>query len=443
MQRAGTGRRRGAELSRKEFLRLGGAGLAGAALLGTAGCGGSQAGGNELIFSWGRDATGVLPGLIDKFNKQNEGNIKVTQRVMPQDTGQYFDQIRTEFQAGGGDVDIIGGDVIWPAQFAANGWILDLSDRFTDTEEFLPGPRQANTYDGKVWGVPWYTDAGLLYYRQDLLEKSGFSDGPKTWEELKEIAPKVEQDSGVKAGFVFQGADYEGGVCDGLEYIRTHGGDVLDPNDPSKVIIDSPEAAAGLETWHSMIADGVSPQAVSTYKETETEPAFLGAGGSVFARNWPYMYALAGTSGYKVQPDQIGITPIPVAPGNSSSSTLGGWNFFINAASDKPDEAWEFIKYMTDPETLKTNAIEGSRLPPRRSLYEDQEILSKVPVARLGKEAIIENSTPRPVSPYYSDMSLELSEQFNAALKGEVSPEEAVNTLQNQLQEIVEQGQAG
>jgi len=302
---------------------------------------------------------------------------------------------------------------------------------------------QANTYDGKVWGVPWYTDAGLLYYRQDLLEESGFSDGPKTWEELKEIAPKVEQDSGVKAGFVFQGADYEGGVCDGLEYIRTHGGDVLDPNDPSKVIIDSPEAAAGLETWHSMIADGVSPQAVSTYKETETEPAFLGAGGSVFARNWPYMYALAGTSGYKVQPDQIGITPIPVAPGNSSSSTLGGWNFFINAASDKPDEAWEFIKFMTDPETLKTNAIEGSRLPPRRSLYEDQEILSKVPVARLGKEAIIENSTPRPVSPYYSDMSLELSEQFNAALKGEVSPEEAVNTLQNQLQEIVEQGQAG
>ena len=441
MQRAGIGRRRGAELSRKEFLRLGGVGLAGAALLGTAGCGGSEAGGNELIFSWGRDATGVLPGLIDKFNKQNQGNIKVRQRVMPQDTGQYFDQIRTEFQAGGGDVDIIGGDVIWPAQFAANGWIVDLSDRFTDTEEFLPGPLQSNTYDGKVWGVPWYTDAGLLYYRQDLLEQSGFSDGPKTGAELKEMALKGEQDSGVKAGFVFQGADYEGGVCDGLEYIRTHGGDVLDPDDPTKVIIDSPEAAAGLETWHSMIADGVSPQAVSTYKETETEPAFLREDGAVFARNWPYMYALAGTSGYKVQPDQIGITPIPVAPGNASSSTLGGWNFFINAASDKQDEAWEFIKFMTDPETLKTNAIEGSRLPPRRSLYEDQEVLSKVPVAKLGKEAIIENSTPRPVSPYYSDMSLELSEQFNAALKGDTSPQQAVSTLQSQLQEIVEQGQ--
>jgi multiple sugar transport system substrate-binding protein len=252
----------------------------------------------------------------------------------------------------------------------------------------------------------------------------------------------LKQDSGIKSGFVFQGGNYEGGVCDGLEYIRTHGGDVLDPNDPSKVIIDSPEATAGLATYHSMIADGVAPQAVSTYEEPETEPAFLG-GGAVFARNWPYMYALANDPNIsKIKPDQIGVAPIPVAPSNRSYSTLGGWNFFINAASDKQDEAWEFIKFMTDPEQLKTNAIEGSRLPPRRSLYEDQEILEKVPVAKLGKEAIIDNATPRPVSPYYSDMSLKLAEEFNSALKGEVSSEQAVKTLQSQLQQIVEQGQA-
>ena len=193
MQRTRIGGGRGAGLSRREFLRLGGAGLAGAALFGAAGCGGGgQGGGNELIFSWGKDDTGTLPTLIEKFNKQNEGGIKVTHREMPQDTGRYFDQLRTEFQAGGGDIDVIGGDVIWPAQFAANGWILDLSDRFTDADAFLPGPIQSNTYDGKVWGVPWYTDAGLLYYRRDLLEQSGFSGAPATWEELKEMALKTK-----------------------------------------------------------------------------------------------------------------------------------------------------------------------------------------------------------------------------------------------------------
>jgi multiple sugar transport system substrate-binding protein len=439
MQRTGRG---GVDLSRKDFLRLGGAGLAGAALFGVAGCGGGQGGGNELIFSWGRDANNVLPSLIEKFNKQNEGNIKVTHRVMPQDTGQYFDQIRTEFQAGGGEIDVIGGDVIWPAQFAANGWILDLSDRFTDSDAFLPGPIESNTYDGKIWGVPWYTDAGLIYYRQDLLEQAGFSDGPKTWEELKEMALKTAQDTGTQDGFIFQGGDYEGGVCNALEYIRTHGGDVLDPNDPSKVIVDSPGSAAGLATYHSMIADGVAPQAVSTYEEPDTEAAFP-AGRSVFCRNWPYMYGLtADPEVSKIEPDQVGIAPIPVSEGNPSYSTLGGWNFFINATSDKQDEAWEFIKFMTSPEILKTNALEGSRLPPRRSLYEDQEVLEKVPVARLGKEAIIENSTPRPVSPYYSDMSLKMAEQFNAALKGDVPPEQAVKTLQSELQQIVEEGQA-
>ena len=156
------------------------------------------------------------------------------------------------------------------------------------------------------------------------------------------------------------------------------------------------------------------------------------------------MYALLGNpEESEIKPDQVGVAAIPVSGDNPSFSTLGGWNFFINATSDKQDEAWEFIKWMTAPEQMKFNALEGGKLPPRRSLYEDQEVLQKVPVAKLGTDAIIENSTPRPVSPYYSDMSLELAEQFNSALAGDVSPEQAVNTLQSQLQEIVEQGQGG
>jgi multiple sugar transport system substrate-binding protein len=442
MQRRRIGGGRGAGLSRREFLRLGGAGLAGAALLGAAGCGGGgQEGGNELIFSWSKDVTGTLPTMIEQFNKQNEGQIKVTHRVMPSNTGQYFDQLRTEFQAGGGDIDVIGGDVIWPAQFAASGYLLDLSDRFTDTDAFLPAPIQSNTYDGKVWGVPWYTDAGLLYYRRDLLEQAGFSGPPATWEELQEMALKAKQDAGTQAGFVFQGAEYEGGVCNGLEYIRSHGGDVLDPDDPSKVIIGSPEAASGLETWRSMIEDGVSPQAVLQYEEDPSYGAFI-RGESVFVRHWPYVYAIiSDPTQSNIKPDQVDVAPMPVSGGNPSSSTLGGWNFFINATSDKQDEAWEFIKFMTSPEQQKVNALKGTRNPTRLSLYEDQEILEKVPVARLGKEAIIENAEPRPVSPVYSDMSLEMAEQFNASLGGDVSPEQAVNTLQSQLQQIAEEGQ--
>ena len=88
-----------------------------------------------------------------------------------------------------------------------------------------------------------------------------------------------------------------------------------------------------------------------------------------------------------------------------------------------------------------TNAVLGSHLPTRQTLYDDPTVLKKVPVAKLGKDAIIKNSTPRPVSPYYSDVSLELSQQFNACLGGNVSPEDAASTLQSNLQDIIDQGE--
>ena len=90
------GKKLGADLSRKDFLKLGGAGLAGAALLGTAGCGGGSDSG-DLILSWGPDDAGRLPKLISQFNKQGKG-FEVKYREMPSDTGQYLDRIRTQFQ---------------------------------------------------------------------------------------------------------------------------------------------------------------------------------------------------------------------------------------------------------------------------------------------------------------------------------------------------------
>jgi multiple sugar transport system substrate-binding protein len=435
----GSGVSTGRKLNRREFLKMGGAGLAGAALLGATGCGGGSGGSGDLIFSMGPDdEQGTMAALIKKFNEQSDFN--VVHRVMPSDTGTYFDKLRTQLQAGSGGIDVIGGDVIWPAQLAANGWIVDMSDKFPESEQkkFLEGPLQSVTYDGKVWGVPWYTDAGMLYHRADLLEKSGFSEPPKTWDELKEMADKVKKDQGIKYGFVFQGEAYEGGVCNGLEYIWTHGGNAVDPNDPNKIVIDSPEAAAGLATEASMLSSGVAPEGVSVYTEEETDPAFFATpGDAVFARNWPYMYAYGGTKGYLKQ-DQVGVGPLPVDEGNPLASCLGGWDMLINAQSDMQEEAWEFIKFMTSPEQMKFRAVRATVLPTRSDLLTDPEI-EKIPVVAQGRPAI-ENTHPRPVSPYYSDMSLEMQEQFNASLKGDISPEQAVKTLQADLERIIEAG---
>ena len=441
-RKGGMGVMAGRRMSRRDFLKIGGTGLAGAALLGTAGCGGGGGGDSgNLILSHGPEESGVLQKQLDAFNQQHKGEIQVEWRQMPADTGQYFDQLRTEFQAGGGEIDVISGDVIWPAQFAANGWIMDLSDRFPESEQqkFLPATIESNLYEGAIYGVPWFSDVGMLYYRKDLLEQSGISAPPATWEELKQMAEQVRQESGTKYGFVFQGANYEGGVVDGLEYIWTHGGDVLDGNN---VVIDSPESAAGLATERSMVTDGVTPQAVVNYTETESHTTFLN-GDAVFIRNWPYMYGLASDPAQsKIKPEQIGVAPIPSGEGGQSFSGLGGWNLFINAASqDKVDAAWTLVQYLSAPEQVKARSLQGGPgIPTYKSLYNDQELLTKVPVVALAKESA-QNAKPRPVSPYYSDMSLEMAEQFNTSLKGDVSPEQAVSTLQSQLQNIIEQAQ--
>jgi multiple sugar transport system substrate-binding protein len=431
--------------SRRDFLKVGGTGLAGAALLGAAGCGGGQQQGGgpiELVFSSAPDDTETAGKLVQKFNEQNKGKYRVIFREGAADTGQRFDQLRTEMQAGGKNLDVILGDVIWTAQLAANGWIADLSDRFPESErqKYLPGSVEAVIYEGKAYAMPWYTDTGLLYYRKDLLEQSGFDGPPRTWEELQERALKVRQDSGTKFGFLFQGANYEGGVCNGLEYIWTHGGEALDPNDATRVLIGSPEAVAGLETERSMLTSGVAPEAVAIYKEDESAGTFLN-GDAVFLRNWPYVYALlSDPAESEVRPEQVGVSELPSADGEPGNGTVGDQPLLINATSPNQDAAWEFIKFLTAPEQQKFRAVEGSFLPTLTALYDDAEIQESVPVVALAKEAL-QHTRPRPVSPYYSDMSLEMAEQFNASLIGEVTPEQAAQTLQSELEKFIEQGQ--
>ena len=432
----------GRRISRRRFLEMGAGGLAGAALLGVAGCGGGGQGGGEteVVFSFFPDPTGSVQRLIDRFNRENGDGINVRLREMPADSGQHFDQLNTEFQSGESGIDVIGGDVIWPAQFAANGYIADLSDRFPESERqaFLPATIEANTYEGAIYGVPWYTDAGMLYYRLDLLERAGYSAPPATWDELKEQARAVQEDVGTRYGFVFQGADYEGGVVNALEYIWTSGGDVLEGD---RVIIDSPEAIRGLEIERSMVADGIAPEGVSQYKEQESATIFLG-GDAVFMRNVPRMYALASDPAEsEIEPAVIGVAPLPVAEeGLRSYSSLGGWNLFLNANSQNADAAWKFMRFMTAPEQQKVRAIEGSVLPTREALYRDEEVLDKVRVAELGQEAI-RNTRPRPVSPFYSDMSLRMAKGFATSLRGEAPPAEVLGTLQGELEEIVRQGE--
>jgi multiple sugar transport system substrate-binding protein len=427
--------------SRREFLRGSGGALAGMSLIGAlAACGSSGSGSNgEVILSLTSNLKDTVNQQANRFNDQHSGGPQISLRIMPEDTTQYFQQLRTQFQGGGTDISVIAGDVIWPSQLAEPGWISDLSDRFTkaDQKPYLPGTIDAMVYQDRIWGVPWYTDAGLLYYRSDLLEQSGYSEPPTTWDELKEMAQKIMADSGVPNGLVFTGADYEGGTVLGTEFIRNAGGDILDGD---TVVIGSPEAIEGLTTQQGLVTDGIAPEAVANMKEDEASGAFL-RGDAAFMRMWPYAYdLLSDPEQSKLHPDQVGLSQVPVVTtGVDPVNVGGGWNFYINASAEDQEEAWEVVQFLSAPPQQKQMALELGLLPTRTELYSDPEILKQLPAVRLGGDAFEGTTTP-PVSPYYSDMSLAMSKEFNANILGDTSPEDATASLQDQLETIIQKG---
>jgi multiple sugar transport system substrate-binding protein len=371
--------------------------------------------------------------VVEGFNRQNRGQVRVNYRHFRVD--RYLDELRQMFARARPRIDVIGGDVIWPAEFADNDWIADLSSRFPQSErqQFLPVTIQANTFQGKVWGVPWFTDVGLLFYRKDLL---GFSSPPQTWDELKQMALRVKRDSGIQHGYVFPGAQNENGVYTGLHFIWTHGGEVLDPQDPSRVIIGSSQMEAGLTTELSMIADGISPQVVDSYDESKSWDDFF-QGRSVFCNSWPGFYEGIGGRGSPLSRQQVDVAPIPAGVGGQSAGCLGGFNLFINAASDAAhkDAAWQFIQFMTDAKTQKERAVNNVLLPTRKALYEDPDVqhVEIIPKAK----AALDKAKTRPAHPRYSEMSAAMAEQFNFCLKGQVSPTEMAQTLQTRLSDIL------
>lgn len=424
----------GQALSRRHFLQLSAAGAGGLALAGLSGCSDSPGkSGGPVVLAVSPDLKDLIAKPIKQFAT---GGTQVKVRVMPADTGQFFDQMRTQLQAGAAEIDVFMGDISWPIQFGSNGWLADISSRFDagTRAQYFESAVKANTWKGKIYGLPWFTDAGILYYRKDLLEASGYSAPPATWAELQQMAAKVSKDKKVRNGFVFQGAQYEGGTVNGLEFIRSAGGDVLTDG---KVTVNSAKAIRGLQIQRSMVQSGVSPRAVAQFKEDESGGAFMN-GDAVFLRNWPFMYAsLADPEASKVRTEQVGVAELPVAEaGHTPVNVGGGWNFMINAKSGRQDAAWKLAQFMSAPAQQKVWAAEGGYMPTRPSVFDDPEVIKAQPVLKLAKAAAQHTTTP-PTSPNYSDMSLAMAQAFNESLRGAASPEQTAERLQAKLERIV------
>lgn len=385
-------------------------------------------------FSSTEAAYAVLKNQLERFMKENP-NIEVKIQEMPWSSTLQHDMFAT-WAAGELPVpDIFRLDIIWPAEFGAAGWVVPLNDYIKkaglDMGDFLEGPLNGCTYQGEVVCLPYFTDAGLLYYRKDLLEKYGFKP-PETFAELKEQALTIKEKEGIPNGFVWQGDRYEGLTCDLLEYVWGNGADVLDAQ--GKVVFDDPKAVEAIGVMVDYIKSGVTPEGVTTYKEEDARGVFQ-RGDAVFMRNWPYAWSLMNASDSPVR-GKVGAKPMVHGPGQKSAACLGGWNLAINKFSQHPDEAFKLIAFLTSAEIQKDTALHAGLSPTRKSLYKDVDVLAANPFWKDFFDIMV-GAKPRPVHPRYPEISEALFTEVNKALAGEQDAATAVKNAAKRIEEIV------
>lgn len=407
-----------------------------------AGCGGgadtadnSADGVVTLKFSFDQGVGEPTQKIVDMFN-ESQDKIKVETVLLPQDANQVHDDFVNKLASGDTSVDIMGLDVVYIAEFASAGWLMDLSEELDSsiTDTMLEGTVEGATYEGKLVAAPWFTNSSVLFYRKDVLEQLG-EEVPATYEGWMELADKAVGVNGVEYGADFQAAQSEALVCNWVEYVWNNGGDVLDEDGlPIINTENNVEATNIMKTF----VDEYAPSGVTTYTETESEQVFK-EGKCLFIRDWSGFWSSGQDEGSKVT-DLIGATTLPVGPkGEEPHSCLGGLDLVVNnAISDEQKEAAvEFIKYMVSEETQKEMTLISSQPPVVKAVYTDEEILEEIPFYADFYD-VIQGGKSRPMSPQYAKVSDAIQRNIHQALTGETQVQTALDTLQEEVESLNE-----
>jgi multiple sugar transport system substrate-binding protein len=374
----------------------------------------------KVTWCIGKDTSGAFGTVVDSFNKANP-NADVKLLELPEDAGEQRRLQVQRLQAKSTECDVLGMDVIWTAEYAAQGWLLDVSDFISKNgDAFIPSTVDTTEFEGKNWSVPFNSNAGFIYYRTDQVDQA-----PKTWEDLYKQA-------GENNGVVYQGFRYEGLTVNFLELVYSAGGSVVS-EDGKEATADSQEVKDALKFMADGIKNGDAPKAVTTYKEEESRRAFE-SGNATFMRNWPYAYALGKDS--KIA-DKFDIATFPGFAGNEGAGVLGGYDLAISSYSKNPEGSLAFIEYATAPEQQKIMATEASLPPTVTAVYDDPAVKKAMPFAAELRDAI-DQAQPRPVSPVYPQISEAIFNNVYAALQGDTSPDAAASKMNEEIQKALE-----
>lgn len=382
-----------------------------------------------------------LQSLIEIFNKENP-DIKAQIKDYSGVPQQQLDSIQQVFLAKSSELDVVQIDVIWPGDLAEN--LIDL--RSLQLEQNLidahfPATITNNTVDGRLVAMPWFLDAGMMYYRDDLLQKYGLSV-PKTWDELEQTSQFIQDKERALGnanfwGFVWQAGTGEGLTCVALELLVSQGaGTIIDAS--GSVSINNSRALEILNRAKSWIGT-ISPPEVLTYNGAEGPRKFWETGNALFMRNWPYAFSMGNREESLVK-GKFKIAPLPAGASGKGASTLGGWQLGINKFSKYPNEALRLLKFLTSERIQRKRAVESGYYPTIRSLYSDGTLAESSNPIFSQLADVLETTVARPstwAAPHYNNFSQLFFTKIHLILSNSADAKVVLKELEEELNRLL------
>ncbi|WP_312243143.1 extracellular solute-binding protein [Pantoea sp.] len=335
------------------------------------------------------------------------------------------DKIVAARGAGSNGYDVVLFDDMWPAEFSRFNMLKDVTSKFTPEmkSKIFDGAITTVTWKDKQYGMPWILDTKYLYYNKAMLAKAGITTPPQTWQQVMEQSQILQQKGIVKYPLVWSWSQAEALVCDYTTMVSAFKGDFTANG---KLDFTTPGSIKAVSFMKESLDKGVSNPNSREYLEEDVRKVFSN-GDAAFALNWTYMYNMANDPKQSKVAGDVGIIAAPGdAPGQVASMN-GSMGLGVSQTSSHPDQAWQYISYLTSQPVQ--NKYARLSLPIWKSSYQD-------PAVRNGQEALIDAADKalnvmlmRPIIPDYSRLSNMLQQHLQQILQGQETPEAGMQAL--------------
>lgn len=374
---------------------------------------------------WAMGAEGeALPDLVADFVDEYPD---VTVNVTPVPWDSAHDKFVNSITAGTTpDVAMVG--TTWMGEFAGMD-ALDPTPGSIDSSKFFEGAHETTVVDGTSYGVPWYVETRMVYYRTDLASEAGYDEVPADQAGFKEMAAAMK-DAGADYGISLQPGQ-TGSWQTVLPFAWSNGAEIATDDGYT---FDTPEMVESVDYYGSFFAEEI---ANPSPPEGQTEADFTSGAVPMFISG-PWMMSIvedfaanAGEDGFAELYD---VAPIPAGESGESSSFIGGSNLAVFQNTDSRDAAWALVDWLTQPETQVAWYDLTSALPSVQSAWEDDALTADPKLAKFGEQ--LETAQAPPSFPSWEQVAEAFDGEIEKVAKQGLSAQEAMEAAQAQAESI-------